>query len=193
MNKEKYLAVLLFIVTLSIGAFAFSLQTAQPSNAQPLQTPQKLVPDHIVYRMFLRDLYTFKLKAEESERQGNHKSSEAYRNIYKVPAGWTDEQARILEEIATECERQIKEVDAKAKKIIDERRALYYPNGKVQPGGQLAPPSPELKLLQEERNATILKFRDRIREALGEQEFHRLEQFLKSTVAPTITVTLAPQ
>ena len=193
MNKKVYLAVLFCILALSIGAFAFGMQTPQPTNAQPAQTQDNQtqvnqVPEHIVYRMFLRDLYTFKLKAEESERQGNRRSSEAYRNIYRERVGWSSEQARILDDIASECEREVKEIDAKAKKIIDARRALYYPDGKVQ-GGQLAPPSPELALLQEERNATILKFRDRIREAFGEQEFRRLDRFLKSDLAPTITVT----
>lgn len=188
MNKKVFLAVFLSIVVLSIGAFVFGMQTPQPTNAQSSQTQDNRVPEHIVYRMFLRDLYTFKLKAEESERQGNRRSSEAYRNIYRERAGWSSEQARILDDIASECEREVKEIDAKAKKIIDARRALYYPDGKVQ-GGQLAPPSPELALLQEERNATILKFRERIREAFGEQEFSRLDRFLKSDIAPTITVT----
>ena len=195
MNKEKYVAVFLSIVALSISAFALSMQTSQPSNAsnaKPVQAQQR-VPDHIIYGFFLRDLYTFRVKAEESERQGNRKSGEAYRNIYKVPAGWSAEEAQILDDIATECQRQLREIDAQAKTIIDERRALYYPDGKVQPGGQLAPPSPELERLQEKRNTTILQFRDRIRESLREQEFQKLEQFLKTNVAPTITVTAAPK
>lgn len=192
----KQIAAGFLVATLTIGVFAFS-SSLRSNAAQNNPTAQELpkqeqllgIPDHVVYGFFLHDIYTFKKKAEEAERKGDQRSAQAYRNFYRGQGRWTDEQIRMLEEIATEYERRVKEVDARAKGVIDQRRALYYPGGKVPAGGSLAPPSTELERLQAERNAIILEARDRIQAGLGEQEFMKLHQFVRRSIAPTVTVT----
>lgn len=87
-----------------------------------------------------------------------------------------DAQARALESIAAATLQEVEQQDARARRIIDAFRA-QYPNGIVPKGKKLPEPPPELKVMQEERNAMILRGRDRLRAALGEQEFARFHQF----------------
>lgn len=188
MSRNFLAAVVLTMVLVALGVSIRGHQTPPTSNA-PAQEHETTIPEHVVYKMFLRDLDTFKQKSEEATRKGDAKSSEAYRNFYKGRADWSNEEFAVLNQIAADCQRQLKVINAKAKKIIDDRRELYYPNNKVRPDGQLAPPSPELQRLQAEHDAVILAARDQIRLTLGEQSFQRLQTFLKRNVVPTITVT----
>ncbi len=62
--------------------------------------------------------------------------------------------------------------------MVIETFSAQYPN-RVAPKGQKLPePPPELKVMQAERNAIVLRGRDRLRAALGEQEFARFHDFV---------------
>jgi len=183
-----FLSVALTMALATLGVSILGRQTTTTQNATP-QAEEPTIPEHIVYGMFLRDLSTFSEKAAEATRKGDVKSSDAYRNFYKGRAGWSNEEFAVLNQIAIECQRQLRLIDAKAKRIIEARQKLYYPDNKVRADGQLAPPSAELQKLQAEHDAVILSARDQIRLTLGEQLFQHLQQFLKRTVVPTITVS----
>jgi len=118
------------------------------------------------------------------ERQG--RSGKAVRSYYKDRAGLNDEQSRILDEIAADCEREVAQIDAKAKKIIDALKARY-PDGKVPAGEQLPPPPPVLKKMQEQRDMIILRSRDRLSQAMGAHGFQQLNDFIKLNVSPRVT------
>ena len=185
-----FLSIALTVVLIALGVSTLGHQTPHPSTTQTSAQPQEnTIPEHVVYGMFLRDLDTFNRKAEEASNKGDAKSSETYRNFYKGRAGWSDGEFSVLNQIAADCQRQLKAINAKAQKVIDARRKLYFPDNKVRPDGQMPPPSPELQQLQAEHDAVILAARDQIRLTLGEQSFQRLQQFLKRNVVPTITVS----
>jgi len=196
MNR-KYATLGLCIAALAAGVLATGRPHISSSHAperalEPtLQQQSGEVPEHVVYRMFLRQIFTNQQQAEKAEARGDQRAAQAWRHHYE-DAGLSEEQTRVLTRIATECEREVKEIDAKAKVIIDARRALYYPGGKVPPGGKSAPPSPELIAMQQERDALMLRYRERVREAFGEQEFARLQEFLRRRVVPNITLSPIP-
>ena len=197
MRRILLLIVVCTTVLVALGVSTVGRQqspktsTAPTLEQQTTVAEQTTVPEHVTYGMFLRDLDTFNQKAEAASIKGDMRSREAYRNFYKGRAGWNDAEFGVLNEIAAGCQRQLKVIDAKARKIIDERRRVYYPNNQVRKDGQLAPPSPELKQLQAEHDAAILAARDQIRLTLGEQSFQRLQEFLKRNLVPTITVSKA--
>jgi hypothetical protein len=176
------------MVLVALAVSTLGRQTATTQNASP-ETQEPTIPEHVVYGMFLRDLSMLSEKAADAARKGDEKSRAAYQNFYKSRAGWSNEELVVLNQIAIDCQRHLKTINAKAKRVIEARQKLYYPDNKVRPEGQLAPPSPELKELQAEHDAVILTARDQIRLTLGEQSFQRLQQFLKRTVVPTITVS----
>jgi LAS superfamily LD-carboxypeptidase LdcB len=136
--------------------------------------------------MLLHHAYVASQQAEEAERAGKSNAAHAHRAFLKQ-AELSDEQARSLNEIAADCEREVAALDAKAKAIIDARRALYTAG--ALPKSQPLPPSPELQALQRERNAAILRARDRLRSSLDEQAWARLEVFVNSRITPGITIT----
>jgi hypothetical protein len=98
------------------------------------------------------------------------KTNEArYAAMLQREVALSDEQMRILVEIAGECQRQVAEIDTRAKAIIDAARAQ-----------SLSAPPPELAELQQERNSTILKAREKLQTALGEDAFQRLDNYVIS-------------
>jgi hypothetical protein len=75
--------------------------------------------------------------------------------------------------------------DERAKAIILAYKA-QYPGGRVPHGELPKPPPAELRALSEERDAIVLRSRDRLKEALGEGEFNRFNSFVKERVAPNV-------
>lgn len=203
MLKKKWLGVVC-MMTLATGAFAFSGQTrttlagliATTSNAfstpaqsghaslavaasqSPQGTPE--TPQHAVYRQLFRHFVFLKEKAAEKEQRGEDGSS--FRGFHKRKAGLDEKQAEALDRIATETDDSVTKLDERAKKITDKIRA-QYPEGKLPPGQQPPPFPEELKAMQKQRNETILRGRDRLREALGEQEFQRFDDYVQQNVA----------
>lgn len=202
MNK-KSVSLVLCVVVISAGTFAFSGNTPanlpKPTKQQSptittpatAQIPRSAsAPEHVVYRQLFRHLVALKERAREIERQG--KDGRALRSHYKDKAGLNDEQARILDGIAADCEREVAQMDAKAQKIIDAFKARF-PGGKV-PVGEKPPPPPELHRMQQGRNMIIMHARERLRTALGAQGFQQLDDFVKLNVAPKVKpAQLQPQ
>jgi hypothetical protein len=187
---RKYAIAALSVAMLAVGAVALNGRASHPPQPQPSPQQSRRIPDHVTYRMLLHNVYLFNQKAEANELQGKRESAGAFRRAFQHEAELSDEQARMLNEIAADCEREVREQDAKARVIIDARRAAY-PGGRIPPGGKPLPPSPELEAMQQERNAIILRARDRLRQALGEQEWGRFQEFIHQRVASNITITPA--
>lgn len=195
MNVKKHAAVTFFIAALTAGTFALQEQAGTiPPNIQETQSPQQNagIPEHIPYRILFHQIYFLNQEADKAERQGKHAAAVSFRMWFKQDAGLTDLQTYLLNEVAASCEADVRQVDQRAKVIIDARRS-YYPNGRLMPGQEPLPPSEELKTLQQERNETILRCRDRLQKAFGEKEFARFAAFVKRKVNPTITVALPGQ
>ncbi len=134
------------------------------------------VPDHVVYGFIFRKVSLITNKTKELRALGRI-SSKPYFALQKE-AGLSEAQAKILEATAAASEQEVRRQDEKAQVIIERFRA-QFPDGKIPRGVTLPPPPPELKLMWEERNAIILRARDRLRAVFGEQEFHRFDQHVK--------------
>jgi hypothetical protein len=208
--KKSRVIVAFGIMALATGTFAFSRQTratlshlpdkarqmfagaapnapalaatatAQRPSSPPFSPQDGDIPQYAVYRQLFRHFVFLKEKAAEKEQHAEDGSS--LRTFYKRKANLDDKQAQALDRIATETDDAVTKLDEKAKKIIDDIRARY-PDGKL-PAGQQPPPMPEeLKAMQKQRIETILAGRDRLRQALGEQEFQRFDQYVQQNIA----------
>jgi hypothetical protein len=91
----------------------------------------------------------------------------------------------MLEQVAVECDQEIQALAQRAKPLIEAYRA-QYPGGQVPQGQTPAPPPVELRKISEERDAIILRARDRLRAAFGDDEFNRFDNFVKTRVASNI-------
>lgn len=185
--KRKVLT-LICAVALAVSVLAFNRypstqgQTAasQQSVASTIGTKQSpspsQAPEHVVYRQFFRHLVALKQRASEMESQG--KNGKALREHYKDKIGLKDKEARLLDEIASESEREVEKIDQKAQKIIDAARKKY-PNGRVPAGEQLPPAPPELKKLQRQRDMIVMRGRHRLATELGSYGFQQVDDFIK--------------
>jgi hypothetical protein len=118
-------------------------------------------------------------QADEMQRQG--KDTSPLRSFFQRKANLNEFQARILDTVADECVRQLDVQDARGQLIINDFRKRFPP-GKLPTGVKLPPPPLELTKMQEERDAMILRARDRLRIAFGEDEFQRFEGFVTERV-----------
>jgi hypothetical protein len=142
------------------------------------------IPQHIVYDELFYEVAFFKGEADKLDRQG--KDSSGLRSIYKKEAKLDERRNALLFEIASDCERDVEALDMRAKEIITAFRARVQAMN-IGPG-ETPPPAPEeLKAIQEERNATILRARDRLREGFGDEEFGRFTEFVNRSIKPRIT------
>ncbi|HWN11005.1 MAG TPA: hypothetical protein VNO50_17335 [Pyrinomonadaceae bacterium] len=191
MNRRQ-LAISLCFAALLTGAIF--LWTPAPKAALPaareiqaLERPRRVsAPPQVVYSALFHHVVAVKEQAEAEERQGRDASS--LRSMFRQKADLSDVQGHLLETIATDCVREVAAQDARAQMIINAFK-VRFPPGRLPPGVKLPPPPPELKQMQEERDAMILRARERLRLSLGEDEFQRFEGFVTRRVASQIEPT----
>jgi hypothetical protein len=187
MNKKRLLTVLC-ILACSIGVLGFGHQQAR--TEQPAQDQPSEVPDHIAYKHLFNHIAAFKKEAEKAEREG--KDPEPFKGFFRRKAELSEEQSRVLEDVATECSKNVKALDAKAQASVKAYLA-QYPGGLVPYGEKPAPRPTGMREMTEERDAVVLRCRDRLRDAFGEQEFKRFHGFVKTRIAPNVHLEKARQ
>ncbi len=182
----KRVLVFICLLTLIIGSFLWIRQeqlahSAQTQTAEELQTR---IPDYVTYKHLFHHVVAFKKEGEAEALKGRDGSP--FINYFKRKAELSEHQAQTLNAIASECDDEVKQLDARAKQLIDPHRARYS-GGRVPHGETPLPPAAEIKNMQAERRAIILRARDRLREAFGEPEFTRFDSFVKRQVTKNIT------
>src|SRR5260370_33590454 len=174
--SKKYSLTALIALALTIGAITFG---GHPQNNKASNPQASVVPEFVPY-MLLFDHHNYNLqKAAELEQQG--KDGTRFRLMLKQRAGLSDDQALIFDRVTSDCEQELALQDAKASVVIADFRARF-PAGKLPEGVTLPPPPPELTKMQEERNAIILRSRDRLQAAFREQDFTRFDSLVQSQV-----------
>ncbi len=178
----KNLAILMGVVLIGITAFVFSSRVNSTATNSTQNNPAE-VPEQVVYRHLFRHVAALKAKADDLEREG--KDAATLHRVFKRNADLSDEQAQILERVASQCALEIKLIDERAKPIIAAYKA-QYPNGQVPHGQQPAPPPAELGEMTKQRNDLVLRKRDELRAAFGEDAFKHFQDFVKNKIAPNV-------
>ena len=125
------------------------------------------LPEHVRYYFLFRHLSVIKETPAATRFQDK--------------AGLNYGQLQALTSIAINNEREVKRLDEKAKIIIDAFHE-QYPPGRL-PSGVVPPALPqEINVLQQQREATILRYREQIRRMLSEEEFARFDAFVNDEI-----------
>lgn len=163
-------------LTIASGTSERPATRTSPAVPQASADNQHIVPDAEVYGFLFRRvaLMSERMRAVQAAPQANR----APQLPLQREASLTEAQTRALEAIALACQQEIDQLDERAR-IITRAFSDRYPSRTVPQGERLAPPPPELGELMEERKAAILRARDRLRAAFGEQEFARLDALAK--------------
>jgi hypothetical protein len=181
----------LLILSLAATATGASIYFTVRSHGQgtpltvspPVAQQTGSLPEYVPY-MFLFDHHGSNLrKAAELEREG--KDATFFHSMFKDQIGLTDEKSAVFDQVTRDCEQELAVQDAKAQVVISKFKARY-PSGIVPADETIAPPPPELTTLQLERNAIILRARDRLHAALGEGEFARFDSYIRVRFASRV-------
>jgi hypothetical protein len=134
------------------------------SAASTAQQQRAELPEHVRYYFLFRHLSVIK---ETPAAAG-----------FQAKAGLNSGQLQALTSIAANNERELKRLDEKAEAII----AAFHeqnPPGRL-PSGVVPPALPEqINVLQQQREATIMRYREQLKRMFGESEFARFDAFVK--------------
>jgi hypothetical protein len=165
---------------------AASVAAGQDSQPGTTVTGQNAVPEEILFELFFNNISALNQVAANDEKAGNHAWAVAWRTHDQRAAGLNDAEGQIMQEITLDCLRMLKEQDAKFRAAAEKFRA------QVKPGAPLLIPS-ELVQMDEDRKKIISDHIERLREALGDASFNKLDTHVHSAFhAEVITPKPAP-
>jgi hypothetical protein len=165
---------------LAVGMMAHPKQISQQQSASPPNSPP---PEQVTYSAFFHYVVDLKNQAADLERSGKNGSS--LRSYVQLHAELNYEEGRMLDEIAAMCIQEVTQQDQKALAVIQKFKG-QFPGGRVPKGAKLPPPPPELKVLQQQRDAIILRARDRLKKDIGEVGFNKVNDFIERNISPSI-------
>ncbi|MGH9832569.1 MAG: hypothetical protein ACREBD_29815 [Blastocatellia bacterium] len=187
--RRKLVFAVVCLSLVSIIAFTFAshsrgkMRDATQNPSARIQSDNPPPPPRLVYRFLFRHVVSLKQKAAELKSRGL--DSKGIENFYRNEAQLTDNEAQILEDIAADSVRDVEQLDALAKTIIDAERARY-PEGRIAKGQEIPPP-PGLEQLQEQRDAAMTRAYNRLRAAFGEQRFRNFDSFAQRSIGSKIS------
>lgn len=188
--KKRWIIFAFCAITLAISVAAkmswnlhAQSRQAQVRQARVQQSPPIIVPDYIVYGALFHHVVAVKQQADQAQSRGE--DADSLRSFFQRQLDLSQYHSRKLDEVASECVLEVAEQDDKAKKVIQAFKTQYPPGG-VKAGKALPPPPAELQQMQAERNAIILRARDRLSSALGDKTFQNVDRYVTNRIAPAI-------
>jgi hypothetical protein len=179
----RYKGVLLFILTLiaSVQVQAGIHFTPAPKAQAQESLDTSELPDHVVYEFYFLRVAVLNARAIKKERDAKPGNDLRAKGI--GTAELDASQRRVLDTTAIECLQKARELDLKARQIINNVRAHYH-EGRIGTG-QAAPELPaELTVLQAARNSVFLQGRDSLRREFGDEKFAAFDRFVRSAIGP---------
>jgi hypothetical protein len=174
--NTKQIIVSSCVIALIAGALFTISQSASRTKAEvnKQQEPaplQDALPEHQAYEFLFRRADLFR---QSAIRAGNPLALDS---SLQLQAGLSDDQIRVLGDIATTCLQEVAELDQKAQVIITQFTSRFQ--GRVVPrDADLSPPA-ELQTMQQQRDSAFLRGRAKLQQAFGEQEFNRFNRFMQ--------------
>lgn len=183
---EAVKARLLAYASPAAAAATAPAPSQKPAPGKPAATQQQAqpAPEHAVYNEFFYHVNFLRKKADKEEKTG--KDAGLLRAFYKRQAKLDDAQNDKVSKAASDLERKLDLLDAKARKVIDKFRADVRKMN-IKPGEKMPDPPAELKSMQAERDALVMGAKDGLRANLGDDAFGRLDQYVRQNIAPRMT------
>ncbi len=144
-----------------------------PLVTAPLES-QSGIPQSALFELFFNNMSVLNQVADKDDKAGDHISAAAWRTHDQRAAGLNDAEGQILREITLDCLRALKEQDAKFQAAAEKFRA------QLKPGAPIQIP-PELVQMDEDRKKIMSDHIERLREALGDASFNKLDTYVHSS------------
>lgn len=144
-----------------------------PLVTAPLES-QSGIPQSALFELFFNNMSVLNQVADKDDKAGDHISAAAWRTHDQRAAGLNDAEGQIMREIVLDCIRILKENDAKIRALAERDRAQMPP-------GVASPASVEMIQAFEDRKKVVNDHIERLREALGDASFNKLDTYVHSS------------
>jgi hypothetical protein len=151
-----------------------------PVLTAPIQ-PQAEALQNAFYEFLFNNIWDFDQIADSKDKAGKHAEAALWRTHDQKGAGLNDAEGQILQETALDCLRALKEQDAKIQAAVDKDRAQRAP-------GVRGPTPVELIQLIEERKKIVSDHVEKLREALGNSSFNKVDTYIHSSFHADVIV-----
>jgi len=126
-----------------------------------------------LFELLFNNISVLNKVADKDDKAGDHASAASWRTHDQEAAGLNDAEGQLLQEIVLDCLRALKEQDAKIRTSAEKFRA------QLRPGAPILIP-PELVQMDEVRKKIMSDHIERLREALGDTSFNKLDTYVRS-------------
>lgn len=150
-----------------------------PSTATPKS--QAAIPQSVLFEFLFNNISALNQVADSNDKGGNHATAALWRTHDQRGAGLNDAEGQILQEITLDCLRMLKEQDAKFRAASEKFRA------QLKPGAPVQIPA-ELVQMGEDREKIVNDHIERLREALGDASFKKLDTYVHSSFHAEVIV-----
>jgi hypothetical protein len=153
---------------------------AKPSAADQNLPPtaalhsQAAIPQNVLFEFLFNNISALNKVADNDDKAGKHTEAAIWRTHDQRGAGLNDAEGQILQEITLDCLRMLKEQDAKFRAAAEKFRAERKPGAPVQIPA-------ELVQMSEDREKIVNDHIERLREALGDASFSKLDTYVHSS------------
>lgn len=128
-------------------------------------------PDYMVFDMIFNLVKSLDEAATKLESQGEN--GNIWRKYFEREAGLSAQQVAVLRQVANDFARDVAPVHNRAMQIVNQRRANGANSRKP------FPPSPELTVLQTQRDAIALRNGNRLQTLLSSEVIERLRRIIE--------------
>jgi hypothetical protein len=184
MKKKNTITIVLVlavvVLTLAFGSQSPSVRKWLSFAPQARAQSASQIPSNALYDMMFRTIISFRRKAEIQILKGE--SAPSLHNYFKAEAGLTDRENEVLQQVAIEFLQEVQPLDDQAIRLIAQYKRAFS-EGEIPAGQEVPKPPQELAPLQEQREALVWRYRDRLREMLGEDRFGEFDNFVQGTFA----------
>lgn len=155
-----------------------------PIEARPVIAPGEIA-QWMGYESMFINIDVLNRVAESDEKKGDHEAAYLWRTHDARAAGLNDTEGQILNEVAVDCLRALKEQDEKVRAAVRKFRLAT--------GGDItAPTPPELYQMGDDRIAIIKSHMAQLSVALGSSSFQKLDKYVSAVFTPKPQKTVAP-
>ncbi len=179
---------LLSVVALASPTSVFNSVFKTQSISDKILANQKN-DDKTIYFILFHHLALIKEKSDKS-----HLTDESpfdYLESYKTQAKLDDVQTQFLFQTAEDWAKEFKPIEEKINAIVKQSRNKY-PKGELESAND-QPLSNDLTVLWEEKDKTVLKYKEILQNTLGEEQFANFNKFAVDKIAPNVDYNILNQ
>lgn len=151
-----------------------------PEKTTPAQEPPQTVLWHMIFSLSRMT----EQQAKKMNQQG--RSGDAWSKYFIKRGVLSAASEKVFKEKAEAYLKELEPIDRRAKEVTDAMRA-QYPKGLIKDPKNMPLPPAELGVLQQQKDALVLRYRDAFKNAVNQEAFNKFSDFLTNDFSKALT------